>query len=30
VGRILLAHNIRTIAPGGLTLAPMGFCVVEE
>ena len=28
-GRILLGHNIRTVASNGLTLHPMGFCVVE-
>ena len=29
-GKILLAHNMHTVAPNWLTLAPMGFCVVEE
>ena len=30
VGRLLLGHNMHTVAPTWLTLAPMGFCVVEE
>ena len=28
-GRVLFGSNLRTIAPDWLTLAPMGFCVVE-
>ena len=28
-GRILLAHKMHTIAPDWMTLAPMGFCIVE-
>ena len=29
-GRILLGHNLRTVAPDHLTLGEKGFCVVEE
>ncbi len=29
-GQMILGHNIRTIAPGLLSLAPMGFCAVVE
>ena len=29
-GRILLGHNMHTVAPTWLTVAPMGFCAVEE
>ena len=29
-GRVVLARNVETIAPDMLTLAPRGFCVVEE
>ena len=28
-GRILLGHNLYTVAPSSITLAPMGFCIVE-
>lgn len=29
-GRVLLGHNMHTVAPNWLTLSPMGFCIVEE
>ena len=29
-GKILLGHNLHTVAPDWLTLAPKGFCVTEE
>ena len=29
-GRILLGHNMHTVAPTWLTVAPMGFCAVED
>ena len=29
-GKILLGHNIRTLSPEGIVLAPKGFCVLEE
>ena len=29
-GALLLGHNLHTVAPNWLTLAPMGFCAVEE
>lgn len=29
-GKILLAHNLYTVAPTWLTLAPMGWCILEE
>jgi glycosidase len=29
-GRILLGHNMHTVAPTWLTVAPMGFCIVED
>ena len=29
-GRVLLGHNLQTVAPDWLSLAPMGFCVTEE
>ena len=29
-GNILLAHNMYTVAPDWLTVAPMGFCAVTE
>ena len=29
-GKILLGHNLHTIAPDWLTLSPKGFCVTEE
>ena len=29
-GRILLGHNLYNVAPSSITLAPMGFCIVEE
>ena len=29
-GKVLLGHNMRTVAPDWLTLAPKGFCVVED
>ena len=28
-GRMLLGHNLRTVAPDWVQLSPMGFCVVE-
>ena len=28
-GNILFGHNLRTLSPDWLTLAPMGFCIVE-
>ncbi|MBQ4600982.1 MAG: glycoside hydrolase family 13 protein [Oscillospiraceae bacterium] len=29
-GKLLLGHNLHTVAPTWLTLAPMGWCLVEE
>jgi len=29
-GKVLYGHNLQTVAPTWLCLAPMGFCVVEE
>lgn len=29
-GNVLLGYNLRTVAPAWLSLAPMGFCVVED
>ena len=29
-GTVIFGHNLQTIAPDRVTLAPMGFCVVEE
>jgi len=29
-GRILLGHNMHTVAPTWLTVAAMGFCIVED
>ena len=29
-GHVLLGHNLQTVTPDGLTLAPMGFCITEE
>ncbi len=29
-GSLLFAHNLRTVAPNWLSIAPMGFCIVEE
>ena len=29
-GTVLLGHNLQTIAPNWLCLAPMGFCITEE
>ena len=29
-GSVILGHNLHTVAPNWLTLAPMGFCIVEE
>ena len=29
-GRLLLAHRIHTLAPTWVSLAPMGFCVMED
>ena len=29
-GQVLLGYNLQTVAPDWLTLAPRGFCVVEE
>ena len=29
-GKLLTGHNLRTVAPNWLSLAPQGFCVAEE
>lgn len=29
-GKVLMGHNLRTVAPNWLSLAPQGFCVVED
>ncbi len=29
-GKLLLGHNLRSVAPDWMLLAPMGFCLVEE
>lgn len=29
-GHVVMGHNLRTVAPNWLSLAPQGFCVVEE
>ncbi len=29
-GKVLLGHNLRTVAPTWLTLAPMGYCILED
>jgi len=29
-GKILLGHNLRTVAPNWLTISPMGVCILEE
>lgn len=29
-GRVAFGYNLQTLAPDALTLAPRGFCVVEE
>ena len=29
-GTVIFGHNLQTIAPDRVTIAPMGFCVVEE
>ena len=29
-GRVLFGHNLQTVAPDLLILAPMGFCITEE
>ena len=29
-GHVLLGHNLQTVAPDRLCLAPMGFCITEE
>ena len=29
-GRVILGYNLQTVAPDWLTLAPRGFCIVEE
>ena len=29
-GKLLLGHNMRTVAPNWLTLGENGFCIVEE
>jgi len=29
-GRVILGYNLQTMAPDWLTLAPRGFCIVEE
>ena len=30
VGKVVFGNNLRTVAPDWLSLAPMGFCVVED
>ncbi len=29
-GKLLLGHNLRSVAPDWLSLSPMGFCLVED
>jgi glycosidase len=29
-GKLLLGHNLQTVAPTWLTLNPLGFCILEE
>ena len=29
-GKVLLGHNMHTVAPNWLTLSPMGFCLTED
>jgi hypothetical protein len=29
-GQLLMGHNLRSVAPNWLSLAPQGFCVVME
>ena len=29
-GKVLLGHNLHTVAPTWLTLAPMGYCILED
>ena len=29
-GKVLLSHQLQTVTPAGLCLAPMGFCITEE
>jgi 4-alpha-glucanotransferase len=29
-GRLVMGHNLHTVAPSWLTLAPMGFCITED
>ena len=29
-GKLLLGHNLRSVAPDWLIVAPMGFCLVED
>ena len=29
-GKVLLGHNLYTVAPDWLTLSPMGYCVLED
>ena len=29
-GKLVLGHNLRTVAPEWLSVAPQGFCIVEE
>ncbi len=29
-GKLLYGHNLRNVAPDWLTLAPMGFCILED
>ena len=29
-GKVVFGHNLRTVAPDGLTLSSMGFCVTED
>ncbi len=29
-GKVLLGHNLYNVAPAGVTLAPMGYCIMED
>ena len=29
-GKVLLGHNLQSVAPDWLCLAPMGFCITED
>ena len=29
-GKVLLGHNLQTVAPDWLCLGPMGFCITED